>query len=152
MRIRPAAEDDLAELAGIFSTSAAYLTERYRPDQVALLPIDPDDRLPMYRHLLATGTVVLAEVEGEPIGFAASIVRDGVWFLSQLWVLPGHHAGGIGSALLDEALVSGTGCRAFTVVASPHPAAMTLYMRASMYPLFTQLDMTGGDAPPDRPD
>ena len=151
MRIRPAADDDLAALAGIFSTSAAYLTERYRPDQVDLLPIDVDDRLPMYRHLLDTGTVILAEEDGEPAGFAASIVRDGVWFLSQLWVLPRRHAGGIGSALLDEALSTGTGCRAFTVVASPHPAAMTLYMRASMYPMFTQLDMTGGDGPPPGP-
>ena len=151
MVIRPATEEDLPSLAGIFATSAAYLTERYRPDLADVLPFEPDDRLPMYRHLLETGSVFLAEDGGEALGFAAAIVRDGVWFLSQLWVLPQHHAAGIGSALLDEALTTGTGCRAFTVVASPHPAALTLYMRASMYPMFAQLDMAGGDAPPAAP-
>jgi GNAT superfamily N-acetyltransferase len=150
--VRPATEDDLPALAGIFSESAGYLTQRYRPDQADRLPFEADDRLPMYRHLLQTGTVIVAEEDEGPVGFAAAIVRDGVWFLSQLWVLPRHHAGGIGSALLDEALAAGTGCRAFTVVASPHPAALTLYMRASMYPMFTQLDMFGGGAPPRPPE
>jgi hypothetical protein len=94
----------------------------------------------------------VAEEGGEPVGFSAAIVRDGVWFLSQLWVMPERHGGGLGSALLDEALAWGRGSRAFSVVASPHPAAQTLYLRASMYPAWTQLDVTGGGAAvPDAP-
>jgi hypothetical protein len=92
--------------------------------------------------------VVVAE-DPEPVGFAAAVVRDGVWFLSQLWVLPEHHRGGIGSALLDETLSFGRGASAFCTVSSPHPAAQLLYLRASMFPLWTQIEMGGGED--DRP-
>jgi GNAT superfamily N-acetyltransferase len=146
VRIRPAEEDDLLACAGIFARSVADLTERYRPDRVAHLVIEPEERLPTYRHILETGAMFVAE-DGDRVGFAAAVVRDGVWFLSQLWVLPEHQAGGIGSALLDEALAWGRGSSAFSVIASPHPAAHLLYLRASMFPLWTQLELTGGGLP-----
>jgi GNAT superfamily N-acetyltransferase len=147
VRIRRADEDDLLPLAGVFVTAAGYLTERYRPDQVGHMPVDPEGRLPFYRHLLATGVIFVAE-DPEPVGFSSAVIRDGVWFLSQLWVLPERHAGGIGSALLDEALAWGRGASAFTVVASPHPAAQLVYLRASMFPLWVQHELTGDGAGP----
>lgn len=79
----------------------------------------------------------------EPVGFSAAVVRDGVWFLSQLWVLPESQGKGIGSALIDETLTWGHGASAFTVVSSPHPGAQTLYLRRSMFPLWLQLDLLG---------
>jgi GNAT superfamily N-acetyltransferase len=152
VRIRPATEQDLPALAGIFSRTAGYLIERYRPEQIGHFSLDAHERLPMYRHLLSTGAMYVAE-DPEPVGFSAAILRDGVWFLSQLWVLPERHASGIGSRLLDEALAWGRGARAFSVVASPHPAAVTLYLRASMYPLWVQYELTGGEGTaPDPPD
>jgi GNAT superfamily N-acetyltransferase len=149
VRIRRAEEADLLPLAEVFVTAASYLTERYRPDQAGHMPEDPEGRLPFYRHLLATGVLFVAE-DPEPVGFSGAVIRDGIWFLSQLWVLPKRHAGGIGSALLDEALSWGRGASAFTVVASPHPAAQLMYLRASMYPLWVQHELTGGgtDPPP----
>jgi GNAT superfamily N-acetyltransferase len=147
VRIRRADEGDLLPLAEVFVSAATYLTERYRPEQVGHMPLDPEGRLPFYRHLLATGALFVAE-DPQPVGFSAAVLRDGVWFLSQLWVLPERHAGGIGSALLDEALAWGLGASAFTVVASPHPAAQVMYLRASMYPLWVQHELTGGDADP----
>jgi GNAT superfamily N-acetyltransferase len=146
VRIRPAEDDDLLALANVFVTAASYLTERYRPEQLGQQPVDPAERLPLYRHLRATGVVLVAE-DPEPVGFSAAVVRDGVWFLSQLWVLPERHGSGIGSRLLDEALSWGRGAGAFSVVSSPHPAAQLMYLRASMYPLWTQLEVTGSDAP-----
>jgi GNAT superfamily N-acetyltransferase len=152
MEIRPATEDDLPALARIFARTAGYLIERYRPEQIGHFSLDPGERLPMYRHLLSTGAVYVAE-DPEPVGFSSAILRDGVWFLSQLWVMPERHASGIGSRLLDEALAWGRGASAFTVIASPHPAAVTLYLRASMYPLWVQYELTGGDgAIPDAPE
>lgn len=151
MRIRRAQEGDLPALAEVFAASAAHLTERYRPDTADQLPIDPQGRLPIYRHLLATGALFVAE-DPHPVGFSAAVVRDGVWFLSQLWVLPDRQGAGIGSAVLDEALAWGRGASAFTVVASPHPAAQRLYLRASMYPMWAQLEVTAdGTSPPSMP-
>lgn len=151
MRIRRAEEGDLLALGEIFGTTVTYLTERYRPEQVGAVPLNPEDRLPIYRHLLATGAVFVAE-DPEPIGFSAAVVRDGVWFLSQLWVLPERHGRGAGAALLDEALAWGRGASTFTVIASPHPGAQVLYLRASMYPLWTQVEMTGKTATAEMPE
>jgi GNAT superfamily N-acetyltransferase len=147
VHIRQAAEQDLPALAGIFAASAEDLLSRYRPDNTDLWPVNPDASLPIYRHLHSTGAVFIA-LDPEPVGFSAAIVRDGVWFLSQLWVLPDRQGSGIGSALLDRALLWGEGASAFTVVSSPHPGAQTLYMRRSMYPFWMQVDLFGeaGDA------
>jgi GNAT superfamily N-acetyltransferase len=149
VRIRRAEEGDFPALADVFARAATYLVERFRPEQVGVFSVDPDERMLLYRHLHATGVIFVAE-DPEPVGFSAAVVRDGVWFLSQLWVLPDRHAGGIGSTLLDEALAWGKGCRAFSVVSSPHPAAQLMYLRASMFPLWVQHEMTGSDEPVDR--
>lgn len=152
MRIRRAEDGDLLALARIFVSAASSLIERYRPEQIGHVPAEPESRLPVYRHLRETGLVLVAE-DPEPVGFSAAVVRDGVWFLSQLWVLPERHGSGIGSRLLDEALTWGRGASAFSVVSSPHPAAQLMYLRASMYPVWTQLEVTGNDAPaPEMPE
>lgn len=151
MRIRRADEDDLLPLAGVFAATASDLLERYRPEGLEHLSLDPQERLPIYRHLLATGAVFVAE-DPEPVGFAAAVVRDGVWFLSQLWVLPERHGAGTGSALIDEALAWGEGCSAFTTIASPHPAAQTLYLRRSMFPMWVQMEFVGRGEVPEMPD
>jgi GNAT superfamily N-acetyltransferase len=150
VRIRPATEDDLLSLAHIFVRTVTDLDARFRPDHPAI-PIEPESRLVVYRHLLRTGALFVAD-DPDPAGFSAAILRDGVWFLSQLWVLPERQGEGIGAALLDEALAWGSGAGAFTVVASPHPAAVTLYLRASMYPLWIQYELEDpGRAPIPEP-
>jgi GNAT superfamily N-acetyltransferase len=153
VRIRRAEEGDLLALGEVFVKTAAYLTERNRPEQIGRISLDAEERLPLYRHLLATGAMWAAE-DPDPVGFSAAVVRDGVWFLSQLWVLPDHHGRGIGGALLDEALAWGRGASAFTVVASPHPAAHVLYLRASMYPMYEQVEVSATEPrmAPEMPD
>jgi GNAT superfamily N-acetyltransferase len=151
MRIRPATEEDLDDVARIFEESVAWLTSRYRPDQSEEHPPGSSSRSEFYRHLLATGTILLAE-DPEPAGYTAAVVRDGVWFLSQLWVLPERHGAGIGSALLEETIAWGREAHTFSVVASPFPVAQRLYLRASMYPLWTQLDLVGSFPVHERPD
>jgi GNAT superfamily N-acetyltransferase len=151
VRIREADDRDLETLAAIFARSLEDLLRRYRPDQLHLLPIDSAARLPFLRHLRRTGLVLVAD-DPEPVGFAAAVVRESVWFLSQMWVLPDHHRSGIGTALLDEALAFGRDASAFCTVSSPHPAARLLYLRASMFPLWSNIEMTGGGDRPERPD
>ncbi len=138
-------------LAKIFASSAGDLLARYRPETDDLLHVDPEERLPTYQHLYSTGALFVAE-DPEPVAFSAAIVRDGVWFLSQLWVVPERQGRGIGATLLDETLAWGRSASAFSVIASPHPGAQTLYLRRSMFPLWMQIDMTaevadGGEMP-----
>ena len=142
MRIRQANEEDLPALGGIFAEASEDLIRRYRPDHHELLPVNTDAAVSVYRHLHATGAVFVAE-DPSPVGFSAAVVRDGVWFLSQLWVAPGSQGSGIGSALIDETLTWGRGASAFSVVSSPHPVAQTLYLRRSMFPLWMQVDLAG---------
>ena len=88
----------------------------------------------------------------EPIGFAAAVLRDGAWFLSQLWVLPGRHGAGVGAALLDETLAFGHGASVFSTMSSPHPAAQLLYLRASMFPMWVSMEVFGDGAAAERSD
>lgn len=150
MRIRPTEETDLPACAAIWDRTVAALVERYEPDEDPP-PSRTQDRLTLFRHLRETGAVFVAE-DREPVGFSAAVIREGVWFLSQLWVLPEYQGRGIGAALLDETLAWGRGARAFSVVSSPHPAAQLLYLRASMYPMWTSYALTGSRLPvPESP-
>jgi GNAT superfamily N-acetyltransferase len=140
----------LPALAEIVTAGLTFLFERYEPDRADTLPREP--RPPFLRHVLDTGALFVAE-ESEPVGFAGAIVRDGVWHLAQLFVQPAHHGRGLGGSLIDAALEWGSGVRAFTVVASRHPSAETLYLRRSMFPVWVQLEARGMRAePPPMPE
>ncbi|MDP9237905.1 MAG: GNAT family N-acetyltransferase [Chloroflexota bacterium] len=89
------------------------------------------------RHLLGTdpGGAWIAEINGVPVGYALSLVRGHIWFLSQLFVQPDQHGHGVGGALLERAQTYGRegGARIFSVIALGSPAAHGLYMRAGMF-------------------
>ncbi len=136
-------------MGGVLEAAGAYLVRRYQPEAVPWFPGDPSRNFPLWRHLMATGAAFLAE-DPNPAGFAAAVVRDGVWLLSALWVTPDRHGEGIGSALLDEALAWGRGASTFSVVSSPDPSAQTLYLRRSMFPVWTQHEFSGESR--DRPE
>jgi GNAT superfamily N-acetyltransferase len=142
MRIRRATEKDLPALGLIFVAAARGMIERYQPEAVGAFPPEPERLFPTWRHLLQTGSWFVAE-DPDPVGFSTAVVRDGVWFLSQLWVAPEHQGRGVGAVLLDEALAWGKGASAFTVVASPDPAAQALYLRRSMFPVWVQHELVG---------
>ena len=81
-----------------------------------------------------------------PVGYAHSIVRDGVWCLTEFFVLPTHHRQGIGRALLSRCLADGDAAGADTrlVLASPHASADALYMRrAGCFPRVPMLLLSG---------
>ena len=65
------------------------------------------------------------------VGYARSIVRDGVWSLTEFFVLPAHHRHGIGGALLDRLVKEGDSFGADTrlILASQHSGANSLYVR-----------------------
>lgn len=72
----------------------------------------------------------VAEEGGEVIGMTNAIVRDGIWGLSMMAVLPDRHARGTGTQLLRAALTHAEGTRGQLIMSSQDPKAMRLYARA----------------------
>ncbi|MGH7266526.1 MAG: GNAT family N-acetyltransferase, partial [Candidatus Rokuibacteriota bacterium] len=89
---------------------------------------------PLYRHELETGVVYVAEREGRVVGFAASISRGAVDFLTEFFVRLAFQADGIGRRLLRH-VVPRNGRACFTS-SSSDPRALALYIRAGLRPLF----------------
>jgi GNAT superfamily N-acetyltransferase len=80
------------------------------------------------------------------IGYARSMVREGVWCLNEFFMLPGHQRQGIGGALLNACLKDGdlAGAHTRLVLASHHPSADSLYIRrAGCFPRLPMLLLVG---------
>jgi len=84
------------------------------------------------RHLLTTdpGGCWVADVDGEVVGFATSLVRELMWVLASYAVRPGLQGQGLGRALLDAALQHGRGCLRGMLNASADPQALRRYVLA----------------------
>jgi GNAT superfamily N-acetyltransferase len=84
------------------------------------------------RHVLRTGTLLVAERDGAIIGFAGVIARGGLVFLTDLFVAPQMQSYGVGAALLAAILPQDGRARA--TIGSSDPRALALYTRAGMTP------------------
>jgi len=83
----------------------------------------------------------VAEERGRSIGFVAAILRGDDWFLSSLFVEPGHQGGGVGTALLDRAW--GEGARRRTLTDAVQPVSNGLYARRGLIPATPALHLGG---------
>jgi GNAT superfamily N-acetyltransferase len=94
------------------------------------------ERRSLYEHLAqrAEGFWV-AEQDGQVIGFARSILQDGVRELTELFVLPGVQSGGVGRELLARAFPA-NGARYRSIISSPDIRAQALYLKTGVYPRF----------------
>lgn len=82
------------------------------------------------------------------VGYAHSMVRDGVWQLTEFFVLTAYQRQGIGRTLLRCCLQDGeeAGASSRFILASYHPAADSLYIRlAGCFPRLPML-LLGGQA------
>jgi ribosomal protein S18 acetylase RimI-like enzyme len=119
--IRPATAGDLPALYDIWYAS-----------EVGDDPHPPRGPWPWLAHELTTGALLLAERDGATIGFAATITRDTITFLSDCFVRADVQSGGVGRRLLQQ-LHPGND-RTFCTVSSNDPRAQALYIRAGMRP------------------
>lgn len=88
------------------------------------------------------------------VGYARSVVREGVWSLTEFFVLPSHHRQGIGNALLACCREEGERFGADTrlILASQHAGADSLYIRKlACYPRLPMLMLVGPLAKLRRP-
>ena len=102
----------------------------------------PGALFPHIRHLLARGTVLVAEIDGAVVDFSATVDTGRSIHLSDLFVLPGMLGRGIGGRLIGP-LFGDRWPR--TTFASDDPRAMNLYVGAGMRPMWPCFYL-GGDS------
>jgi GNAT superfamily N-acetyltransferase len=152
VRIRPAEPADLPACARIWREGIndylRRLNQREIPDDLAAI-----SRL--HAHLLATDpdTFLVAVRKGDAdgdgkrvIAFGAAIRRDGVWFLSMLFVEPGEQGAGLGRALLERILPADGDPVLATATDSQQPISNALYAAFGMVPRMPLLSLVGRPA------
>jgi GNAT superfamily N-acetyltransferase len=146
---RAAVPDDLAGCATIWRDALNDYMVRLG------LPAIPDELGPIGRlhaHVHATDPdrFCVATRGDRLVGFASATVRDGVWFLSMLFVRPNEQGRGVGRALLSRILPpAGCGSVLATCTDSAQPISNGLYSRYGIVPRMPLLSLTGR---PTRPD
>jgi GNAT superfamily N-acetyltransferase len=126
--LRPATTEDVPAIARIAAAS----------DEPIETPGVPGS--PYAEHLLARGSVVVAEADGVVVGYAAA-VPIGTWrHVTDLFVHPAARGHGHGRALLASILA---GAPAATTFASDDPRALPVYVRAGLRALWPNLYLEG---------
>jgi GNAT superfamily N-acetyltransferase len=141
MDLRPATASDLANEFQVFELAQRALYER----RGAKWPgRDFADWERLHRHLLDHDGArsFVAEEAGQLVGFTAAWVRDEVWFLSALFVLPERQGRGIGRRLLDLAWGEGYR-RRITITEAIQPVSTASYARRGLIPTTPILGFEG---------
>jgi GNAT superfamily N-acetyltransferase len=86
----------------------------------------------LLRHELATANMNLAEIDDRIAGFAATVVRGAVVFLSECFVRAEFQSRGVGRTLVRRLLPNDGRVRC--TLSSRDPRALALYIRAGMRP------------------
>lgn len=142
MDFRPARAGDLAEEFQVFKLAQRELHDRRgAPWRGA----DFADWEPVHVHLLEHDGArsFVAEEAGRVVGFSAAWVRDDVWFLSALFVLPERQGRGIGKRLLEHAWGDGYR-RRVTITDAIQPVSTATYARRGLMPTTPILRFEGG--------
>ena len=152
--LRPASAEDLPICAAIWREALNdYLSRLAQPE----IPDDLGPILRLYGHLRSTDPTrfVVAErtgADGEPVvdAFVAAVVRDRLWFLSMLFVLPQAQGRGLGRRLLRAVSAEEERGIAFRATATDtvQPISNGLYGSLGMVPRVPLLRLVGR---PDRP-
>ncbi|NJN43469.1 MAG: GNAT family N-acetyltransferase [Anaerolineae bacterium] len=139
---RPGTSDDSHGAFLVFIQSLADLLPRIGlqpwpgfsdPDQIAK---SWENRRPLYEYLARTAEHFwVAEQDGEIVGYARSIIHDGVRELTEFFVKPGMQSGGVGRGLLARAFPR-EGAHRRTIIATTDLRAQARYLKSGVYPRF----------------
>ncbi len=128
--VRPMSADDVSGAdAAAWAALRELVPEEFRPDEDTRRARG-QARVAHLQRTDPAGAWVAVNGDGSVIGCALALVREGVWGLSLLGVLPECHGSGTGRALLRASLRTAEGTRGAIILASTHPAAMRSYFRA----------------------
>lgn len=130
----------------IQSTALRHLAVTQGGRNASEVPLTDQPSLSMGHVLMNNPKLGWLAIEGGLlIGFSVGFVRDELWFLSDLFVLPEAHNKGVGRELMRRCLDGGVerGTRIRAVVSSGDPGAQALYIRAGMVPRFSIFGLIG---------
>ena len=136
VRFRPASADDSRTCFAIFEAAIDELGARTGGGANATAG-DPEAwevRRPLFEHLAATADawwIAEDEATSGGLGYARSILRDGVRELTEFFVRPEVQARGIGRGLLERTFPS-AGARHRAIVATVDTRAIARYLRAGL--------------------
>jgi GNAT superfamily N-acetyltransferase len=145
---RPARPDELATCETIWRRSINDYIVRLGQGEI---PVGANPALRLFTHLQATdpGRFLVATVPdaaGErTIAFAAAVVRERLWYLSMLFVLPEAQGAGIGRGLLERVwpMAEVDGVVRATATDSAQPISNALYALHDMVPRMPLFSLTG---------
>lgn len=143
MTIRPLQPRDAAQAAAMARTALSQLyPENLLPAQEASRVAAGTARV---AHLQRTdpGGCWVAEVEGQIVGAAIGLIREGLWGFSLFAVLPAFQGHGIGSRLYAPALAYGARVPGGIILSSSHPAAIRRYALTAGYRLLPAVELSG---------
>lgn len=153
---RPAAPDELAACAEVWRLG---IDDYILPLGQPALPEETGPLVRLYAHLQTTDperfVVALRPDADAPggeriVAFAAAVMRDHLWFLSMLFVLPEAQGAGVGRALLDRvAPPAGSDVVRGTATDTAQPISNALYASLGIVPRMPLLNLIGT---PTRPD
>lgn len=134
---RPASTSDLEATYRIFVAAANDLRARSGRSPVDDTPQRRGWAMPLRRHLLSydADRFWVAESDDQLVGFGMATLRERLWYLAALHVLPAYQAERIGSELLRRCLASSDGARPVRIVISEstQPVSNALYAKHGMY-------------------
>lgn len=142
LTIRQGTEADSYSVFKVFEESLADLNRRFGSTtptswrEPAALARMWEQRRSLYKHLAYSAEHFwVAEENGEIIGFARSILRDGLRQLTEIFVVPGVQSSGVGHELMVRSFPS-EGARCRSIIATTDLRAQALYLKAGVYPRF----------------
>ncbi len=152
LTFRPARVDELATCASIWRTSInGYIVPMGQHE----IPPDLGRVVRLFSHLQSTDPerfVVAVEGEGATeriVAFGSAVIRERLWYLSMLFVLPEAQRAGLGRALLAHLLPHDTTIVRATATDSVQPISNALYALHDIVPRMPLLSLTGL---PERPE
>ncbi len=148
---RAARPDEIADCAEIWRTSINDYIVRLGQHEI---PPDSNHVQRLFAHLQSTDgdrfVVATERADGgeRPIAFVSAIVRERLWYLSMLFVLPERQGAGVGRELLARVLPKDADMARSTATDSAQPISNALYAGYGIVPRMPLLNLVGL---PERP-
>lgn len=132
INVRAASAHDLAAMYFVYYLNEVSEAERMSATSPQTVPA-------ILRHVFETGTMYVAEQDGEVLAFAGAITRGPVTFLTDLFVHPQAQSGGLGKTLLQHVLTEEQPIHC--TMSSTDLRAQALYIRLGMQPVFPHFNL-----------
>ena len=143
--VRQARAEDIAHCAEIWRIAISDYIGRLGQ---AELPREFGPLTRLYAHLQSTDPerFIVAERPGdtpEIVAFGAAAIRERLWYLSMLFVLPEFQGSGLGRELIGRLLPTDPGMIRAVAADSAQPISNALYAKLGMVPRMPLLNLSG---------